>query len=60
MGAWMGDRWEEEEEAVRVSYCELWVGGWVGREREEEVGGWEEGVPGGWVGGSLSTREAGA
>ena len=30
VGGWVG--WVEENEAVRMSYCELgiWVGGWVG------------------------------
>ena len=30
----MGDRWIEENEAVRMSYCGEGMGGWVG--------GWEE------------------
>ena len=32
MGGWVGgwDRWIEEEKAVRMRCCELWMGGWVG------------------------------
>ena len=48
MGGWMMscfliDRKVEENEAVRMSYCELLGSGWVG------VGGWKD--MGGWVGG---------
>ena len=34
----------EEEETVRMSCCELGVGGWE-EKRNEKVGGWEEDVP---------------
>ena len=33
VGGWVGCRWVEEDETVRMSYCEGgfgWVGGWVG------------------------------
>ena len=37
VGGWVGNREVEEDEAVRMSYCELWVGvgGWVGWVEEE-------------------------
>ena len=46
----------EENEAVRISYCELGLSGWMGRREEKNqvlhwdkmVGGWV----GGWVGGT--------
>ena len=50
MGGWVGDRKVEEDEAVRMSYCEIGVGGWV--DGWEEVGGWV----GGWVGGGTYIR----
>ena len=69
MGGWVGGwvvcgwfEWIEENEAVRMSYCELglggWVGGWVGerwslmreeRARDQELK--ERWVGGWWVGG---------
>ena len=33
----MGDRWVEEEEAVRMSHCGLLAGGWLRREEEIDV-----------------------
>ena len=47
----MGEK-KEEDEALRMSYCGLGVGGWVGGGK----GGWNEvcarGKMGGWVGGT--------
>ena len=59
MGGWVGDREVEKNEAFRMSNCELglrWVGGWVGRSADRQVGGWVDEwvgrwVRGGWVGG---------
>ena len=31
VGGWVGYGWVEEIEAVRMSYCDLGVGGWVGK-----------------------------
>ena len=28
VGRWVGCKWVEKEEAVRMSYCNGWVGGW--------------------------------
>ena len=48
VGGWVGLGWVEEDEAVRMSCCELGVrvGGWVDGGGVNEVGGWV----GGWVG----------
>ena len=46
VGGWVGDRKVEEDEAVRMNYCELgvgWVGGMSCLSHEQEdrwVGGW--------------------
>ena len=44
VSGWVGDGKIEEDEAVRMSYCELGVGGWVGE--VGWVGRWVDG----WVG----------
>ena len=50
-GGWVG--WEEEKEAVGMSYCGFGMGGWVGGWGGRGGGsGWNEvlWVWGGWVG----------
>ena len=40
MGGWVGYGKIEENEAVRMSYCKLWVGGWVEEDKAVRMSYW--------------------